>query len=72
MSLYFQTPLDPDVLARIILKNEVALHFNGPRNGQGAMDFRAALSRVVCPAMVRTEPTLPQIRSERRLRSHFS
>ena len=62
MSLYFQTPLDPDLLSRMILKNDVALHFNGPRNGQGAMDFRDALPRVTCPVMVmagRQDPVTP-------------
>lgn len=67
MSLYFQRPLDPDLLSRIILKNDVALHFNGPENGQGAMDFRSALSRVTCPAMVmagRQDPVTPLSMSE--------
>ncbi len=62
MSLYFQTPMDPDVLNRIILKNDVALHFNGPENEQGRMDFRAALSGVDCPVMVmagRDDPVTP-------------
>ncbi len=62
MSLYFQRPLDPDLLSRIILKNDVALHFNGPKNGQGAMDFRKALTKVTCPAMVmagRQDPVTP-------------
>lgn len=62
MSLYFRTPMDPDVLGRIILKNEVALHFNGPKNEQGRMDFRKALSAVTCPVMVmagREDPVTP-------------
>jgi len=62
MSLYFQTPLDPDVLSRIILKNDVALHFNGPKNEQGRMDFRGALAGVTCPTMVlagRDDPVTP-------------
>ncbi len=62
MSLYFQTPMDPDVLSRIILKNDVALHFNGPENEQGRMDFRVALASVTCPVMVmagRDDPVTP-------------
>lgn len=62
MSLYFQTPLDPNLLSRIILKNEVALHFNGPKNEQGRMDFRADLAHVACPALVmagRDDPVTP-------------
>ncbi len=67
MSLYFQTPMDPDVLNRIILKNDVALHFNGPKNEQGRMDFRAALCRVTCPVMVmagRDDPVTPLAMNE--------
>ncbi len=67
MSLYFRTPLDPDVLSRMILKNDVALHFNGPGNGQGRMDFRAALSGVRCPVMIlagRDDPVTPLAMNE--------
>jgi proline iminopeptidase len=43
---------DPDAFKRAILKNDVALRFNGPRNEQGRMDFRAALGRLRCPVLV--------------------
>jgi proline iminopeptidase len=62
MSLYFQTLMDPDVLSRIILKNDVALHLNGPANEQGRMDFWGALSNVTCPVLVmagREDPVTP-------------
>ena len=62
MSLYFQTLMDPDVLSRIILKNDVALHLNGPANEQGRMDFQGALSNVTCPVLVmagREDPVTP-------------
>ena len=62
MSLYFQTPLDPDLFSRVILKNDVALHFNGPSNEQGRMDFRDALARLSCPVLVmagRDDPVTP-------------
>jgi pimeloyl-ACP methyl ester carboxylesterase len=51
--LYRSRP-DPnrDALQRAILKNEVGLHFNGPRNEHGRMDFRADLARVRCPVLV--------------------
>ena len=43
---------DPDVLSRAILRHEVGLAFNGPRNEQGRMDFRADLKRIECPVLV--------------------
>jgi proline iminopeptidase len=42
----------PAWLDRVIFKNDVALHFNGPANEHGAMDFRAALGAVPCPVLV--------------------
>ena len=30
----------------------MAIHFNGPHNEQGRMDFRQALGRVSCPTLV--------------------
>ncbi len=41
-----------DWLARSHGPPDTALHFNGPRNEQGRMDFRAALGRVQCPVLV--------------------
>jgi len=55
------------MLKRSIVKNEVALRFNGPRNEQGRMDFRAALSRIRCPVLVMCgdrDPIMPMAFSE--------
>ncbi|MEM7268679.1 MAG: alpha/beta hydrolase [Pseudomonadota bacterium] len=52
LPLYTVHQNDPDLFARVLLRNEVALHFNGPKNEQGAMDFRAALAGVDCPTLV--------------------
>lgn len=41
-----------DVVSRAILKTEVALHFNGPDNEQGHLDYRPSLSRIACPVLV--------------------
>ena len=38
-----------DMLKRSIVRNEVALRFNGPRNEQGRMDYRSALKRHSLP-----------------------
>lgn len=37
---------------RCIMRPQVALHFNGPRNEHGRMDFRAALDALRCPVLV--------------------
>jgi proline iminopeptidase len=53
---------DPDALKRAILRHEVGLAFNGPKNEQGRMDFRADLSRVQCPVLVMAgdrDPIMP-------------
>lgn len=47
-----RTDADPDWLARTIMKDDVAIWFNGPKNEQGRMDFREDLARVVCPTLV--------------------
>lgn len=52
LPLYFRRPADPNVLKRAIVKNDVALKFNGPGNEHGRMDFRAALARISCPVLV--------------------
>ncbi|NNK17152.1 MAG: alpha/beta hydrolase [Sulfitobacter sp.] len=41
-----------DWLSRILWRNETALHFNGPNNEHGRMDFRAELGKITCPALV--------------------
>lgn len=43
---------DPDAVKRAILNHEVGLHFNGPKNEHGRMDFRADLKRIKCPVLV--------------------
>ncbi|MEM8741891.1 MAG: alpha/beta hydrolase [Pseudomonadota bacterium] len=61
LPLYTRTKR-PEMFARLIIKDDVALHFNGPRNEQGRMDFRAALARVTCPVLVmagETDPVTP-------------
>ena len=42
-----------DWLLRILWRNETALWFNGPRNEQGRMDFRADLGKIECPTLIR-------------------
>jgi pimeloyl-ACP methyl ester carboxylesterase len=59
---------DTDWIKRAIIKNDVAIWFNGPRNEHGRMDFRAALSRIKCPVLVMAgdkDPITPAIFSER-------
>jgi proline iminopeptidase len=73
---YFQTCLPlyrarpqgpPDWLSRSIVRNDVALRFNGPNNEQGRMDFRTDLARVACPALIlagERDPIMPLAFSE--------
>jgi proline iminopeptidase len=42
----------PDGLKRIVVNNDLALKFNGPRNEQGRMDFRSDLGRIRCPVLI--------------------
>lgn len=42
----------PDWVSRAIIKDDVALWFNGPENELGRMDFRSALGRIECPTLV--------------------
>jgi proline iminopeptidase len=47
---------------RAIIRNDVALMFNGPANEQGRMDFRAALAGITCPTLVMAgeqDPIMP-------------
>ena len=58
--------------ARAITKTEVALHFNGPRNEHGRMDFREALAGIACPVLVmggEEDPVVPISFSETIARS---
>lgn len=59
---YARRPVDPDFWARINMKDPVALHFNGPDNEMGRFDFRPALGRLTCPALVLSgacDPIMP-------------
>lgn len=62
------TPVGPpDWMKRAVIRNDVAMHFNGPNNEQGRMDFRAALARVVCPTLIMAgerDPIMPMVLSE--------
>jgi proline iminopeptidase len=52
----------PDGFQRGILRTEVALHFNGPRNEHGRLDFRRDLATVECPVLVMAgeeDPIMP-------------
>jgi pimeloyl-ACP methyl ester carboxylesterase len=56
-----------DFLARILWKHETALHFNGPRNEHGKMDFRSELAQIDCPVLVMAgedDPIMPIAFSE--------
>ena len=64
LPLYSVLGLDPDMMARMIVKNPVAMHFNGPGNEHGHFDFRADLEHVTCPALVISggeDPIMPHI-----------
>ena len=53
---------DPDMMARMTVKNPVAMHFNGPENEMGRFDFRTALAQVTCPTLVLSgdrDPMMP-------------
>lgn len=43
---------EPDWFQRAITRNDTGVHFNGPRNEHGRMDYRADLARVTCPVLV--------------------
>jgi pimeloyl-ACP methyl ester carboxylesterase len=42
----------PADFSRVILRMDVAAHFNGPRNEHGRFDFRADLGRLRCPVLL--------------------
>lgn len=42
----------PPDFSRVIMKTEVALHFNGPRNEHGRFDFRDDLGKLRCPVLL--------------------
>ena len=67
LPLYTVGRMDPEWLKRSIRKDDVAIHFNGPHNEQGRMDFRDVLSRVTCPTLVMAgeqDPITPMVFSD--------
>ncbi|KMO11840.1 alpha/beta fold hydrolase [Methylobacterium indicum] len=65
--LYRRTPADPAELRRVRIRHDTALHFNGPANEQGRMDFRSALAGLRCPVLVMAgdrDPVMPMSVSE--------
>lgn len=61
------TSASTDWLKRIRWRNETALHFNGPQNEHGRMDFTTALREIVCPVLLMTgedDPITPPIFSD--------
>ena len=64
---YTRQSIEPDFWARVIKKDPVALHFNGPANEMGRFDFRTALGRLTCPSLVLSgahDPIMPPVFSE--------
>ncbi len=64
---YTRAPLDEDMMARVILRDPVALHFNGPQNEHGRMDFTDRLGAIPCPVLVMAgeeDPITPIVFSE--------
>lgn len=62
LPLYSRSGFDPDAMSRMIVKNPVGLHYNGPKHEQGRFDFREDLTRVTCPALVLSgthDPIMP-------------
>ena len=60
-------PQDDAMRQRAIVRNAVAIHFNGPRNEHGRMDFRPLLRTIRCPVLVMAgdrDPITPMAFSE--------
>jgi len=61
--LYVAKPnADQSWTSRVLMKDDTALWFNGPNNGQGRMDFRGELASIACPVLVMAgerDPILP-------------
>ena len=58
---------DPHLFDRVLIKDDVALWFNGPDNEMGRMDFRDALGNVTCPVLIMAgekDPVTPPVFSE--------
>ena len=68
LPLYSLTLPDRHMIQRMIIKNPVAMHYNGPANEQGTFDFHTALGQVHCPALVLSgdkDPIMPPPFGER-------
>jgi pimeloyl-ACP methyl ester carboxylesterase len=50
--LYQRRQPHPDWLARLSMKDDIAVHFVGPDNEMGAMDFRSDLASITAPMLV--------------------
>lgn len=67
LPLYSVRAPNPDVMARCIMKNPVAMYFNGPKNEHGRLDYRKALSDLTCPTLILAgarDPIMPRIFSD--------
>ena len=64
LPLYTRAGFDPDVMARMIVKNPVGMHYNGPSNEQGRFDFRKGLGTIPCPSLILSgshDPVMPHV-----------
>jgi proline iminopeptidase len=51
--LYRAKPADTSAAAaRVIVNNDIVMHFNGPAGDHATMDFRLALAKIRCPTLV--------------------
>ncbi len=67
LPLYSVRSPDPDMMQRMIIKNPIAMHYNGPKNEQGRFDFTDGLARVDCPTLIMagdSDPIMPAVFSE--------
>ncbi|MEO1689332.1 MAG: alpha/beta hydrolase [Pseudomonadota bacterium] len=67
LPLYARAPVPADWASRIEMRNDVALHFNGPGNEQGRFDFREALAGLDCPLLLMAgedDPVMPAALSD--------
>lgn len=67
LPLYAVRAPDPNMMQRMIFKNPVAMHFNGPRNEHGAFDFRPHIAALTCPTLIMVgdrDPIMPQVFSD--------
>jgi len=49
---HYTVKRENDWIKRVLMRNATALHFNGPSNEHGRMDFRAALEGLTCPVLL--------------------